>query len=1226
MTNTGETTAALARITDVGFFERLATAVLRQANPSYAALTHPGINAEGKTIKGPLDGVAFVPGANPPHLLAAHHTTEPRDRLRRKWLLGSESAAGSSRGSTDKLGDLVTTAAIVAAERERTPSLAATLILTTNQEPRESDVRDLHAAALKHDIAVDLWSRSRLAHFLDNNPQGQWLRRKYLGIEQERLSRELLQELSRASAEAHRPPDLPAAWIEHALDQAISSFAQGNIVFIAADSGLGKSVACHKRLVAHIAAGGIGVVLSHEIIAAAVNLDQAIEAAMRQLCPSLAPGCGIEARRFGTPQTPLLFIVEDINRSGQASLLAEKLARWSRVSPQIDAPSQNWQILCPVWPRILAALDEQTRKHIESLTVTGAPFSPREGREAVQRRAAMRGVSVSDMDAEALASALGHDPLLIALHEARDKPDAHRVISDFVDSSLSRIAGQRAEYTASDYRGAIRALGREMLVRRHIDPPWNVVAEWIGPDLGALPMLRHLVLDGRIMRLIGPAADERLAFRHDRVRDQLLTFAVADIVRSTERNLSVLSDPYFAEIIGAALAREAVEPHLIDEVAACNPLALFHALRLVDVQNTQLRAAVLAAIDRWLDAPATHTKANQHLRAHALAVLSEFEAPEILSLVERLGDRRGWSALRARFRNGDVSAGVTLCYSFDPALGSPWRDQQIEHAKSRFGDDLVRTLDEILRQAGLDQRTRIGALRLAGYLADHRVALAIEASWKVDAQVYHNLDEYLWAAAQCCGTDPERFLGPVCDAWAALPEKSGNDNHPRTRSGLAADGVRPGFQRHPPVHALGYFIFRAASDDLRWPITYMLHGVDHPDVQVFIAHQLAAMDRRSECTKSFNIFGHTIASRWNRDRGNSRAMSRESRLALLNLWQGQPADQYLRTAAFKIWVATEASGDLDILRQITPSDPLWSMALRQRIIRGDRETLPLLLENIRTRPDEYWWFQARRIWSEEMTATMEQEFVQRRERGPEAWSKCFDHDWILSELLMERPIEVAEPILLRHWDHFRFSPYFVQAALYFASPELCRLAKEAIDAAPDPTVMLEHIDSHFGIKVVGRTGITRREQVEAAIPYLHLLNKIPLLQFWEVCNERGWFDIRLRHFDALITEGRDAEYLHREATFAALDRMASKEDHWIDRWLEKFIETGITHHALIALLGEWLSSRKSIRALELVANALIQIGRRLDLSILKVEGLSPADAAREIVADATFAVQRRTLH
>ena len=45
------TAKRLAKLTDEGTFERLATAVLREADARHAALTHPGVNADGKTVR-----------------------------------------------------------------------------------------------------------------------------------------------------------------------------------------------------------------------------------------------------------------------------------------------------------------------------------------------------------------------------------------------------------------------------------------------------------------------------------------------------------------------------------------------------------------------------------------------------------------------------------------------------------------------------------------------------------------------------------------------------------------------------------------------------------------------------------------------------------------------------------------------------------------------------------------------------------------------------------------------------------------------------------------------------------------------------------------------------------------------------------------------------------------------------------------------------------------------
>ena len=168
-----KTGQALAGITDAGLFERLATAILRDANPIYRSLVHPGVNKEGKTVKSPLDGICFVQAAEPPHMIAVHHTITSHDSLEKKWL-HDPSKVKPRRGSRPlaPAGDLIKTAELAAKERIRTPNLRVTLVLTTNEEPGEALVRSVEAAGRERELEIDLWSRSRLSHFLDS-PAGQ---------------------------------------------------------------------------------------------------------------------------------------------------------------------------------------------------------------------------------------------------------------------------------------------------------------------------------------------------------------------------------------------------------------------------------------------------------------------------------------------------------------------------------------------------------------------------------------------------------------------------------------------------------------------------------------------------------------------------------------------------------------------------------------------------------------------------------------------------------------------------------------------------------------------------------------------------------------------------------------------------------------------------------------------------------------------------------------------
>jgi hypothetical protein len=139
MIDPNQTIRALSQITDEGLFERVATAVLRQAVPAlYGNLTHPGMNTDGKTVKSPVDGIAFVKGEDPPHMVTAHHASGASDDLRKKWL-NDPSTIVPRKGPkpTAPAGDVIKVASITNEERSRTPGLRVTLALTTNREPPE---------------------------------------------------------------------------------------------------------------------------------------------------------------------------------------------------------------------------------------------------------------------------------------------------------------------------------------------------------------------------------------------------------------------------------------------------------------------------------------------------------------------------------------------------------------------------------------------------------------------------------------------------------------------------------------------------------------------------------------------------------------------------------------------------------------------------------------------------------------------------------------------------------------------------------------------------------------------------------------------------------------------------------------------------------------------------------------------------------------------------------
>jgi hypothetical protein len=1221
--NAQTTEQALASITDEGLFERLATAILRKSSALYDSLVHTGINVAGKTVKAPLDGICFVTGSKPRHLIAVHHTITAREGLEKKWL-HDPSKVKTRKGlrPTAPPGDLVKTADIVAKERTQEPSLEATLVLTTNEEPSVEVVLSVQAAARACEIEIDLWPRSRLCDFLDNRPDGQWLRHSFLNIGQELLSVELFKELSKTSLAVNQPPGNPNAWVRRALDDTLKNNLRQGATFLVAPSGSGKTVACHRTLLAHVGAGGICAVLPHDVIASSVTLEQAVGSVLRQLHPELSQ-VGENPLSFGSVENPILLVVEDVNRSGQAEVLIEKIVRWSRgTEGGGNNPGSHWRLICPIWQETLVLLREQVRKLIEPLIAVAGGFSDSEGGEAVLARAKLDGRRLSVLSAQEISRALANDPLLIALHEPNTNPDPREVIGQFISSSLSRMAAEERETPAVFYHDALRALGREMLARRQIELMWRNLSTWPGIQGEPFRLLSRIAHHGEVMRIDGPSSDQLLLFRHDRVRDWLLADSATDLERQGVLPNSVIAEPYFAELIGEVLIRTEQNVSLLQRVEQLNPLALFHALRLSGASAHA--QPLLQAIDRWLEDPASQGLSNGHLRWAALAMLAETDSTKVPGIVRKFRDRETNGQL-ARLRNGDLSGGIELCIIIGPGATAYWRDAQIEHAKLRYGANLSAALNSFLRRIDLTEFTRIGALRLAGHVGDPTLACAIEVCWDGDDDRNSHLGDYLWAFAECCRDDPAPFLGRLCDAWATISNVPDQEGWPSPRDLVAAHELRWAFQKWPPVWALDYLIQRGTQADLNGAIATLFGGIDHPKAVDFVVREGAAIQR----TVGRIFTASSGRSYWRRAQEESgRPMSKDSRDLLLRLWSNEEEDRYIQSLAFSLWAATHAPDDLAVIRSIGASPELADSILGERLIRGDRTAIPAMIEKIRASENvEYWWQFGRYLWSAELTDALDETLKRRRVRASRVWTESIEEDWITHDMIMRLPKDDGERLLTAHWEHLRFSPDFVQTALYIATPRLLEAARTAITECPQPARLFVYLSSKYGIRMKGHPGLQREVQVRALSPYLDLLSVTDIATLWGACNDYGWLALRRELLDPRLQPPFLDKIWSRDRVLTALDKMIDRDPpYWIDHWIDEFLKTGIPQSEILSTIAKWSRDRRSLRAFNLLIQAVLHCGDRDSLPMLEHQEIAAVYPGNELLIDAAFAVRRRTIH
>ncbi|OSI45184.1 hypothetical protein, partial [Bradyrhizobium canariense] len=140
----------------------------------------------------------------------------------------------------------------------------------------------------------------------------------------------------------------------------------------------------------------------------------------------------------------------------------------------------------------------------------------------------------------------------------------------------------------------------------------------------------------------------------------LLADGFGDLLAREQSAKNLVSDPFFAEVIGLALATGFLAMDHIPSVVDANPLAGFCALRHMHNPSQTPQRDVIDAVTKWLDSNDTDGRARRYFKWEAARMLAECEGPHVLPIAEKLREH-SWNGLRARFRNGDLMGGIGLC-------------------------------------------------------------------------------------------------------------------------------------------------------------------------------------------------------------------------------------------------------------------------------------------------------------------------------------------------------------------------------------------------------------------------------------------------------------------------------------------------------------------------------------------------------------------------------------
>lgn len=1087
---TSLTRERLSDITDEGLFERLAAGVLRISETVFHGIVETGTNVRGQTIADPADGILYTMAPDGERLaIIAHHTITRKASLRSKWL-----------DPTD--GDVVKAIRLFESASTRVGERKRILILTCSVEPDSALVTDIEAVAAENELTIQLWPGSRLAHVLDVDRDGQWLRHQCLGMSQQRLSSDLLRKIATQTIEDARPLGDPAEYVPRKLSEHLDDRFASNedLVFVQGRSGTGKSVLCYDWAKRVETLDGVCLILNEETLAASISLEEALARLLKAYAPGLSE-TSFQSAVTEVSGAPGVFLwVEDINRASAPIDLIRKLFRWTASASGRDTEKSKrlnprLKILCPVWSEHIQAMTRNEREKIDRASLYVADYSWDEATEAVLRRAQTQTIALTRLQASEAARALNYDPLLIGLTADWERLDPSSTIGIYVDDALARLTAD-GRYRKSEYRQCLMLLSAHMLTRRVLMPAFDDAMEVMRRN-GQEERFRRLIYDGAVISIDG---GDRLRFRHDRVRDFILVEHVVALIRDSVEIPELLKDPFWAEVIGAAVFSQAVITDVETLCDAISPLAVFHVFARAVRAKSDLRPQIFRLCEKRL--ASSGFLAGPRSQMYAIQfVLAQLDGTDVRCLLETAGEHSFYRQ-EGLARNGCVKSAAAFCYHHEPHMNSLRRDALLSHLLSTAGEAWVREVGSYLTEFDGSEKLEQGALYLAGEIGEAELIVPLKRRWSAHVATGRSLTAgMLHAAIRCAVGRDDAFVEEIVRAWASLPEKDDEREHSNPRYDVSHYALGGAVRRDPSDRIIGYLLkLPQRFPELKSPVVSILQNADHPEAVKYIARAVAEVDRRCEGTDNFNLWGMSFADQWGRmrDRGR-RLMSERSRTALKTEWEHYGNDTWVRRRAFELWSARLNQEDLKELAS-SPPIGLEDRTLRARLLNRDASAKTELGQMILKEANDWYWLQyARYVGTNGLEDVIRELFVRRRKFYEEESKGYFRADDILPEILGDRDDEFALRTILENWSQVEFKKKYLIAMIYLATPESLAAANLVINQSDEPGTLLEHFDHHLGIKTYNRPGIKRQAQIEAILPYFQHLSDLAKWSLWGVC-------------------------------------------------------------------------------------------------------------------------------
>lgn len=1241
------TTAELIEgMTDGGRFEELALAILRRMRPTEcAALIHNGVNSKGETIPFLVDAEGFVPGSDPPRYVMVQFTKTKRKELKRKWLFDYTNPENSAKnlkndrkyskprkpsGPNDD-GDLIKAIRRVEAKRKEFPQASFKVYLVSNLLGVGDVESSVTAVGQKAGVETEVVEAGRLSDFLNNEPEAQPIRFNFFGTPITHVSSDWLIGMSRTlllQRQTRQDFETATKRIRRACAtdlQTVLAIPSSALIWVTAPPGKGKSIVSVDAITAHVDEGGFALWLSENDVEGAELMWQAVDSAIRRDSRSLEPDAGKQLLRLATRSTRLVLLLDDLNRLQNPEVAFQKVRNWVRSASTTDNNANDqsrsissFVILCPIWPQHLDKLNGSRAIPIERPSWEHVFEVP--NFLAHEAASIFSTAGLSSLEVQTIAGELDFDPLLCSIAAKRidaDKSAKLTATRETVRWYLERQMGRVVDKTGrpmSEYLVSVRCLAEAMLRAKNLRPQWSCVRAWIG-DPETLARLTELFAEHVVIYCDG--ASEIVLFNHDRFLDTMCAEAIPALLDQTD----VCADPYFAEIIGRAIAEDRLTEAGINRILCINPLAAFCGLMFAT--NQAVKQKLTSFLIRWAQEKGRDKDLPARLLFEISLILLKTDSPSVAEFPGRLSGV--WGLNLAALRNGSANDGLNYCRSYEghhflPAVHDARRDAIIDHARSNHAVRLVADLSRDLEQPGLPVEFRNASLVLAGFLGFEELAHGIEQCW-------HNcpsneqpeiVASAVWAIVRCAKRRFEELLPRVFEVWQRIPDE-GADNRYHPRSDIAFYAL----SHCPPTwipELVAQWLIKVLPSypDLKSSLDYLLTQIDVPSA---FDYQVRCLATRKRETGGSSAFYFMLRGRWDTERRYGYSISEPSRVRLRTIWSNELELPEERECAFRFWLLHAVVSELAILRSIKPENPLYEPALRRRMQLYDRTTLPELFGAFRN--DFSLLQDLPPVWSRELHETTIAVFQAARE------SLHHREDGIAA-FLLSLPRTDAGNLLIALWPECGANRGFQVAALLMDNDKANELVKPALSNQQTGDSILRL--ANF---VIGATWpyLDREEMLpvwlERCVPYLQYASQQTLKRFGHLCNSPvtwKWYENHVR----LLRKPESFDDLDRRMDLENMEanyRNNRDLDYGAHCFFEEVERRGLEKKGVLKRIANETLATPTIDNAKWLAASIGVAGDRQDVSLFQQEYKGvPIDLTTKLKTDCLFAVMRRSLN